>query len=233
MFLRSLRLGFGLLMLAAAAMLTGCAAQIQKPIDLDPQFWSEKEPTIGVAMTTMPASQLVLGGNQGLLDLAINKGINSKLSAQVATWKLQDTATIPDEIVAKLQAKGYKAKKIDDVIDLAQYKEAKFHEGFYARDLTPLQAKYGVDRLLLISYTASGAYRTYYSVIPTSVPTPQVGGIGVVVDLRDNHLLWYKPFAVTQPAQGEWDQPNYANLSNAYYQAVDSSRQMVITPFAK
>ncbi|MDY7566555.1 hypothetical protein QN400_16715 [Pseudomonas sp. RTC3] len=42
--------------------------------------------------------------------------------------------------------------------------------------------------------------------MPTSVPTPQVGGTGVVIDLRDNHLLWYKPFAAIQPAQGGWDQ---------------------------
>jgi len=213
--------------------LFGCAANIQKPIELDAQFWNDKNQTIGVAMTTLPPSELVLAGNQGLLDLAINKGVNSKLSTQVSTWKLQDTASIPDEIVAKLVAKGYKAKRVDEAVDIKLFKETKFREGFFGRDLTPLQAKYGVDRLLLISYTASGAYRTYYSVVPTSVPTPQVGGIGLVVDLHDNHLLWYKPFAVTQPAQGEWDQPNYSNLSNAYYQAVDSSRQLVITPFAQ
>ncbi|MDE1169149.1 MAG: hypothetical protein PW845_28135 [Pseudomonas sp.] len=231
MLFRSLR---GVAALAGlCAVLTGCANTTQKPIDLDAQFWSDKSQSIGVAMTNLPESQLALVGNQGLLDLAINKGINSKLSTQVSTWKLKDTATIPDEIVAKLKAKGYTAKRIDEIIDVTQYKEIKFREGFYRRDLTPLQAKYGVDRLLLISYTASGAFRSYYSVVPTSVPTPQVGGVGAVVDLHDNHLLWWKPFVVVQPAQGEWDQPNYSNLANAYYQAVDSSRQMVITPFAQ
>jgi len=213
--------------------LIGCASTIQKPIELDQQFWGDKNQTIGVAMTALPPSQLALVGNQGLLDLAINKGVNSKLSTQVDAWKLNDAATIPDEIVAKLLAKGYKAQKVNEVIDLKSYKEIAFHDGFFRRDLTPLQAKFGVDRLLLISYTSSGAFRSYYSVIPTSVPTPQVAGIGAVVDLHDNHLLWYKPFAVSQPAQGEWDQPNYANLSNAFYQAVDSSRQLVITPFAQ
>ena len=220
-------------LLFICAGLIGCASTVQKPIELDSQFWGDKNQTIGVAMTTLPPSELALVGNQGLLDLAINKGINSKLSTQISTWKLHDTATIPEEIVAKLLAKGYKAKRVDEVIDLTQYKETKFREGFFSRDLTPLQAKFGVDRLLLISYTASGAFRVYYSVVPTSVPTPQVGGVGAVIDLRDNHLLWYKPFAVVQPAQGEWDQPNYSNLSNAFYQAVDSSRQLVIVPFAQ
>jgi len=38
---------------------------------------------------------------------------------------------------------------------------------------------------------------------------------------------------VTQAAQGEWDEPTYSNLSNAFYQAVDTSRQQMITPFAQ
>jgi hypothetical protein len=59
----------------------------------------------------------------------------------------------------------------------------------------------------------------------------QVGGQGMVVDLADNKLLWFKPFAVVQAAQGEWDEPNYANLTNAFYQAMDTSRQQMITPF--
>lgn len=231
MLFRTLRNAVAVLFVCSG--LIGCASTVQKPIELDAQFWDDKDQTIGVAMTTLPPSELVLVGTQGLLDMAINKGINSKLSTHISTWKLNDTETIPDEIVAKLLAKGYKAKRVDEVIDLKQYKETTFREGFFGRDLTPLQAKFGVDRLLLISYTASGAFRSYYSVVPTSVPTPQVGGLGMVVDLHDNHLLWYKPFVAVLPAQGEWDQPGYNNLSNAYYQAVDSSRQLVIVPFAQ
>ena len=59
----------------------------------------------------------------------------------------------------------------------------------------------------------------------------QVTGQGMVVDLADNKLLWFKPFAVVQAAQGEWDEPTYSNLSNAFYQAMDTSRQQMITPF--
>ena len=69
------------------------------------------------------------------------------------------------------------------------------------------------------------------SIVPTSVPMAQVFGQGMVVDLADNKLLWFKPFAVVQAAQGEWDEPDYPNLTNAFYQAMDSSRQQMITPF--
>lgn len=175
----------------------------------------------------------MLTGSQGLLDVAINKGVNSKLSDNVKTWEVRDLDTLPDVIVAKLQAKGYKAKRIIDQIDLKNYKNISFREGYMTKDMTPMKAMYGVDRLLLVNVFVTGATRSYYSLVPTSVPMAQVGGQGMVVDLADNKLLWFQPFAAVQAAQGEWDEPNYANLSNAFYQAIDNSRQQMITPFSQ
>jgi hypothetical protein len=206
---------------------------VQQPIALDQQFWGAKEPTIGVAITVLPAPELMLTGSQGLLDVAINKGVNSKLSDNVKTWEVRDLDTLPDVIVAKLQAKGYKAKRIIDQIDLKNYKNISFREGYMTKDMTPMKAMYGVDRLLLVNVFVTGATRSYYSLVPTSVPMAQVGGQGMVVDLADNKLLWFQPFAAVQAAQGEWDEPNYANLSNAFYQAIDNSRQQMITPFSQ
>ena len=220
------------LTLLACLTLTGCA-NVQPPVPLDQQFWDAKEPTIGVAISELPPPVLALTGNQGILDYAINAGVNSKLSDNVKTWQVRDFDTLPDVIVAKLQAKGYKAKRIDEKVDLKTYKETKFREGYTIKDLTPMKTKYGVDRLLLVYVTASGATRSYYSIVPTSVPMAQVGGQGMVVDLSDNKLLWFQPFVAVQAAQGEWDEPTYTNLSNAFYQAVDNSRQQMITPFAK
>ena len=223
---------FAALTLLACLTLTGCA-NVQPPVPLDQQFWDAKEPTIGVAISVLPPPVLALTGNQGLLDYAINSGVNSKLSDNVKTWQVRDLDTLPDAIVAKLQAKGYKAKRIDEKVDLAAYKETNFREGYTVKDLTPIKAKYGVDRLLLVYVTATGATRSYYSIVPTSVPMAQVGGQGMVVDLSDNKLLWFQPFVAVQAAQGEWDEPTYTNLSNAFYQAMDNSRQQMITPFAK
>jgi hypothetical protein len=220
------------LTLLACLTLTGCA-NVQPPVPLDQQFWDAKEPTIGVAISELPPPVLALTGNQGILDYAINAGVNSKLSDNVRTWQVRDFDTLPDVIVAKLQAKGYKAKRIDEKVDLKTYKETKFREGYTIKDLTPMKTKYGVDRLLLVYVTATGATRSYYSIVPTSVPMAQVGGQGMVVDLADNKLLWFQPFVAVQAAQGEWDEPTYTNLSNAFYQAVDNSRQQMITPFAK
>ncbi|MBK5301477.1 MULTISPECIES: hypothetical protein [Gammaproteobacteria] len=220
------------LTLLACLTLTGCA-HVQPPVPLDHQFWDAKEPTIGVAITVVPEPVLALTGNQGILDYAINKGVNNKLSDNVEKWQVGDLNTLPDVLVAKLQAKGYKAKRINEPFDLKIYKETSFREGYMTRDMTPVKATYGVDRLLLVNVYATGATRSYYSIVPTSVPMAQVGGQGMVIDLADNKLLWFKPFVATQAAQGEWDEPTYTNLSNAFYQAVDNSRQQMITPFAQ
>ncbi|MBC3361473.1 hypothetical protein [Pseudomonas sp. SWRI154] len=229
MFSHTLRTLAALTVLACLT-LTGCA-HVQPPVPLDKQFWDAKEPTIGVAINVIPEPVLALTGNQGLLDLAINKGVNSKLSDNVEKWQVRDLNTLPDAIVTRLQAKGYKAKRINEPVDLSKYKEVSFREGYTARDLTSIKATYGVDRLLLVNVIGTGATRSYYSVVPTSVPMAQVFGQGMVVDLADNKLLWFKPFAVVQAAQGEWDEPDYPNLTNAFYQAMDSSRQQMITPF--
>ncbi|MHC8331576.1 hypothetical protein [Pseudomonas sp. LB3P25] len=220
------------LTLLACLTLTGCA-NVQPPVPLDHQFWDTKEPTIGVAITVVPEPVLALTGNQGILDYAINKGVNSKLSDNVEKWQVRDLNTLPDAIVAKLQAKGYKAKRINEPVDLKVYKETKFREGYMTRDMAPIKAAYGVDRLLLVNVYATGAVRSYYSIVPTSVPMAQVSGQGMVVDLADSKLLWFQPFTAVQAAQGEWDEPTYTNLSNAFYQAMDNSRQQMITPFAQ
>ncbi|MFJ4145206.1 hypothetical protein [Pseudomonas sp. NPDC089734] len=218
------------LTLLACLALTGCA-NVQPPVPLDQQFWDTKEPTIGVAISVLPEPVLALTGNQGLLDLAINKGVNSSLSDNVEKWQVRDFNTLPDAIVAKLQAKGYKAKRINEPVDLNAYKEISFREGYTVRDLTPLKAAYGVDRLLLVNILVTGATRSYHSIVPTSVPMAQVGGQGMIVNLADNKLLWFQPFAAVQAAQGEWDEPTYTNLTNAFYQTIDTSRQQMLTPF--
>lgn len=222
----------GCAVLLLCLIFTGCA-NVQPPVELDQQFWNEKDQVIGVAMTPVTPPKLMLTGNQGILDLAINTGVNSKLSEHVSTWDLADVNTLPDAIIAKLEAKGYKTKRIEERIDLSKYKETKFKEGYMERDISALKATYGIDRLLLVAIDSTGATRSYYSVVPTSAPIPLVAGRGILVDVQDSRLRWFKPFVVTQPAQGEWDQPTYSNLSNAFYQAVDSSRQVIVTPFSQ
>src|SRR5471030_1638856 len=215
----------------ACLILTGCA-HVQPPVPLDPQFWAAKETTIGVAITVMPEPELAVTGHQGILGYVINRGVNSRLIDAVEKWQVSSLNTLPDVIVAKLQAKGYKARRIYEPVDLSAYKETGFREGYMDHDMSAIKARYGVDRLLLLNVFTVGATRSYYVYIPLSVPKAQVSGQGMLIDLSDNKLMWFQPFATVLAAHGEWDEPTYSSLSKAFYQAVDSSRQQMITPFS-
>jgi len=213
----------------ATAWLTGCASP-QLPIALEDTMWSERDKTIGVAVVELPKPSVQLTGNQGLLDLAINTGLASGLRSKVETWELASMESVPQHLVDELNARGYKAKTLPP-IKLADFKESGAKLGYAKHDFTPLRQQQ-VDKLILITLYVAGTQRSYYSVIPTSDPLTQVGGMTQVIDLTDNRLAFYEPFATVRAADGEWDEgPEYPNLTNAFYQALDESEQNILAPF--
>ncbi|WP_138410081.1 hypothetical protein [Stutzerimonas nosocomialis] len=217
-------------LLMAAAWLTGCASP-QLPIALEETLWNERDKTIGVAIVELPKPSVQLVGNQGLLDLAINTGLAAGLRAKVETWELASFETIPQQLVDDLTQRGYQAKALPPV-KLENFKESSAKLGYAKRDFTPLREQQQVDKLILVSMTVAGTMRSYYSIVPTSEPMSQVSGLTQVIDLADNRLAFYQAFAATRAADGEWDEgPDYPNLTNAFYQALDESEQRVLAPF--
>ena len=80
--------------------------------------------------------------------------------------------------------------------------------------------------------TSTGTYRTYYGFMPTSTPSTQVVVSAYVIDLDDNRLLYYQPFATNREAEGEWDEgPDFPKLTDAFYQALDQTQQNMLRPF--
>lgn len=212
--------------------LTGCAS-VQQPLPLEETFWSEKQEVIGVAIAELPKPGSVLGGQQGLLDLAINTGVTSGMRAKVETWDITSLHGTPEKVVAQLQVLGYQAKPLAQPLTLADLPEIKGTKLGYSKiNFSPLKEQEGIDKLVLFTVSAAGTYRTYYSIVPTSDPIAQVGATVQVIDLDDNRLLFHKPLAITRAADGDWDEsPDYPNLSNAFYQALDEIQQQFISPF--
>jgi len=217
------------ILILTAAWLTGCASP-QLPIALEDTLWSERDKTIGVAIVELPKPTVQLTGNQGLLDLAINTGLAAGLRSKVETWELAGMETVPQQLVDDLNSRGYKAKVLSP-IKLSDFKESGAKLGYAKHDFTPLRQQQ-VDKLILISLHVAGTQRSYYSVIPTSDPLTQVGGLTQVIDLTDNRLAFFQPFASIRAADGEWDEgPDYPNLTNAFYQVLDESEQSILAPF--
>lgn len=218
--------------LLCLALLTGCATP-QPPVPMDQAFWIEKQERIGVAYTQIPAPTVLLTGQQGLLDYAVNSGMASGLRAKVETWDASSLREIPQQVSTILQDKGYTVVKLDEPLNLETMKKASSEKtGFTAKDFQPLKAQKQIDKLVLFSFASVGTTRSYYSVAPTSVPVAQVVVTTYVIDLDDNRMLYYQPKVFSRAADGEWDEaPEFPNLTNAFYQALDSTQQELLDVF--
>tara|TARA_R110000782_G_scaffold135176_2_gene227610 strand:- start:1141 stop:1908 length:768 start_codon:yes stop_codon:yes gene_type:complete len=214
------------------ALLTGCAT-VQPPVAMDQVFWTEKHESIGVMVADLPAPTVVMIGQQGLLDYAVNSAVASGLRSKVETWDASGFNELSAVVTEQLRSHGYKVKQIQETLDAAELMQPKSGKvGFSPVDLRSIKAKHNVDKLVLFIPTAFGTVRSYYSVVPTSDPIVQVGVNSYVVDLDDNRFLYYQGQVVNRAAEGEWDEgPEYPNLTNAFYQALDSAQQSALTPF--
>ncbi len=212
--------------------LTGCATP-QGPVPLDQSFWAEQQEHIGVAITDVPPPQTLLAGNQGLLEYAINMAATSGMRSKVEKWDTSSLKAFPKDVVNVLNERGYQAQVLDQPLNLQTMKKVKSTKlGYSEIDYTALKAEQKIDKLVVFVVTSTGVLRTYYSVIPTSAPVTQVVVSAYVIDLDDNRLLYYQPFVTNRAAEGEWDEgPEYPNLTNAYYQALDQTQQNLISPF--
>jgi hypothetical protein len=217
--------------LLCLVLLTGCATP-QPPVPMDQAFWNEKQERIGVAYTQVPAPTVILTGQQGLLDYAVNSGMASGLRAKVETWDASSLREIPQQVSVLLRDKGYSVVKLDEPINVEALKKVSEKTGFTARDFQPLKAQNQIDKLVLFSFASVGTTRSYYSVAPTSVPVAQVVVTTYVIDLDDNRMLFYQPKVFSRAADGEWDEgPEFPNLTNAFYQALDSTQQDLLGVF--
>lgn len=219
-----------LALLFSFSWLTGCASA-QQPVTMAPEVWQESNETIGIAVTELPKPDTVLAGNQGLLDLAFNASMASSLTNKVHTWDVNALNDTPSQVQKILEQQGYKTKLLGK-LDISKLKELPSKEGYAGLDYSTLKSKEGINKLILFLPTAAGTYRTYYSVMPTSDPIAQVGINSFVIDLDDNRLLHYQTVVMQRSAAGDWDEgPEFPNLTNAFYQALDMSQQALLVPF--
>jgi len=54
-----------------------------------------------------------------------------------------------------------------------------------------------------------------------------------MVDLTSNAYDWYMPLNVLKSADGRWDEPpKFPGLTNAYFQALEESKDQLLRPWA-
>ena len=185
-------------------------------------------------LSSVPKPDTLFPGAGCLLCLAAASVANSSLTTYTGTLPADDLATLPKEIVARLRASGVDARAIEERIDL---KALPGTRGSAAdtptRDFRNLGTKYAVDKLIVLEVAVLGFERTYSGYIPTSDPKGVVVGSGYMVDLQSNSYEWYTPVRITKSSDGKWDEPpKYPGLTNAYFQALEMSKDALLQPFA-
>lgn len=223
-----------LALLAAVVFLSGCAGTIQAPVELSKDAFSTNGGRVGVVMTKLPKADTHLWGADCLLCMAVVSVANSSLTTHARTLPHEDLPKLKDEVAQMIRSKGVEAIVIPEEFDLETLADFSTKGPNLAeKDFTPLQQKYKVDKLVVLSVGTLGFTRTYASYIATSDPKAVVYGRGYMVNLKNNTYEWYTPVTITKSTDKNWDEPpSFPGLTNAYFQALELAKDSFYKPFS-
>lgn len=215
------------------ALLVGCATAPQQPVSLSNTVGGSKAARIGVATNNIPQADTSFPGAGCLLCYAVASAAHMTLTSHTKTLPTDEITLLRKELVELLKGKGLDAVEIDKPIKVAELPDFGKREPNIARkDFTGLRGKYGVEKILIIDVSALGFVRNYSSYIPTSEPKAMFYGLGYIVNLTQNTYEWYMPLNITKAATGNWDEPpKFPGLTNAYFQAIEIVKDLVLKPF--
>lgn len=225
-------------LLALTILLGGCAAPVQKPLELPADYFGAKARSgrIGVVVAQLPKPDTAFPGAGCLLCLGVASMAHSALTTHVQTLGVEEFKPLKVELVALLKKQGVEAVAIDDVVAFNDLPDFKGGDAATSsrKDFSAFKGKHQVERLLVVNITALGVWRSYSSYVPTAVPRAVVAGQGFLVDLSTHALEWNLPIDISRAADGAWDEaPKFPGLTNAYFQAVEASLDVIRKPFTK
>ena len=173
-------------------------------------------------------------GADCLLCLAAASMTNNALTTHTRTLPLDDLNRMKSDVAEVLRKKGQTVTVIEENIKVADLPKSQGGPNKSPVDFSSLRTKYGVDKLVMIDLAQVGMTRAYASYFPTSDPQGVIIGSGYMVNLADNTYEWYLPLRQVKSAAGKWDEePNFPGLSNAYFQAVEATRDAVLQPLSE
>lgn len=166
---------------AAAVFLGGCATPIQQRIDLADNYFvssKAKEGKVGVVMVELPKPDTAFPGANCLLCLGVANGMHSSLSKEVQTFSTAELKPLPHDVVALLKKRGLDAVLIDEPLKIDALPDLNASDSVNKsrKNFTSLKAKYNIDRLVVIHFTALGVWRSYSAYVPTDPPKAVVVG---------------------------------------------------------
>lgn len=222
------------LLASVVVLLSGCVTPLQLPVPLQPQTLAAPSIRVGIVVAKLPVVDTHFPGASCLLCLAAASIANSQLTTHTKTLPYENFPQVKDELAALLTKKGVAVTLIDS-LDIAELPGFKGDAPNFARkDYTGLKAKYNIDKLLVVAVNLAGIERNYSAYIAVSDPKARLAGSGYMVNLNNNELDWYLPLNVVKASDGKWDEPpKFPGLTNAYFQTLEMSRDLILAPFLK
>lgn len=218
-------------LILALPIFTGCAVTPQGPVEISSDFFQSDELSVGVVMTEMPKLNVHLPGAGCLLCIGVAEAANSDLSKHVDTLNADDLANLKEEVSEKLNMASVKNVVLETPINVRKLPKNSSKEVNAAKkSFTKLGEGQNLTHLFVIQLDAIGMQRTYANYIPTSDPKAYVGGAVYLINLSNNIYEWYVPIHNLISSTDEWKEPpSYPGLTNAYYQAIEMTKEQVFS----
>lgn len=223
---------------------SGCA--VYKPTELHKGRAIFDDPSKVAVLVQLPEQPNVFefdperggGGGMGLLQMGIVAAVTSKLTAHAKSLPMDDFRAVERELMQAVKKKGMVAEVIapDRVKDFKPEKFETPDGTFLNKDMRPLRARLGVDRLLAVNITGIGFNYPFSGIIP--IPTGDamawIAGEAYLIDLRTNAFQWYRKVRVLRGVGKEWDEPpKYPRLTAKYFEVLEIAKDELVVDLMK
>src|SRR5690349_12067249 len=111
-------------MTAGLVVAMGLSACAPSRVALKKDFWTDKNPSIVVALASYPKAGAHKEGAQGLVDYAINSAMASSLDKYLSKLEVAGFTDEREHFVNELKARGFNARAVQDPLDFSS-KDAK------------------------------------------------------------------------------------------------------------
>ncbi len=222
-----------LLSILTIVFASGCAVNPQLPVSYQSESLTAEDSVV-VLMDSLPAPTMTYPGAGCLLCLAAASAGNQDLTKHAKTLSTDDIQSFVKEAEMALKNAGIAVQEIESnqivIKDLPKFSSKELNTA--KKNFGKLKDTYSASKYLVIDINYAGIQRTYSSYVATSEPHAVVAGALYLVDSATNKYDWYVPLSIKRFADGPWkEKPDFPNMTNAYYQAIEDARQKLISPW--